>query len=316
MTLITKLTQLFSKTASMDSLGICLQGTGLGYCLLPNKTENSHTQSETSSDNSLYRKSIVSNMPLIKGGAVSTLAQLLNQDNIQGQCQLVLQTGQYHLVQINKPEVPVAELHSALRWQIKELVPISPENMVLDYFQGPNINGNEQKINVVCASKSELQAMVSQFEQDACQLTAITIPEFAFANLLPYSDDAVLMVCQQPEEELFILVVRQGRILFYRHLRGFVQVANKSEQELSFGVIDSLSLEIQKSSDYFERQLKQAAISAIVVLAPGINEAYLASKLADNTNVPLTLLSLPDGVENKRNMAAAIGVTMPQKVAS
>ena len=78
---------------------------------------------------------------------------------------------------------------------------------------------------------------------------------------------------------------------------------------MSFGIIDNLNLEIQRSTDYFERQLKQAPIRTIEVIVPMANEAVLARKLAENTNVAVNLLTMPEGFNNHREFAVNIGAT-------
>ena len=127
--------------------------------------------------------------------------------------------------------------------------------------------------------------------------------------MLPIQQDAVLLVCQQPNEEINLLIIKNGQLFFSRRLRGFVQISKKSEDELMMGVIDSLSLEIQRSTDYFERQLKQAPIKTIEVLVPIANEAFLARKLAENTNVEVKLFTMPDAFDNERKQAVAIAAT-------
>ena len=144
---------------------------------------------------------------------------------------------------------------------------------------------------------------------DNLNVVSITTEEFAFASLLPVQEDAVLLVCQQPGEEVNLLIIKNGQLFFSRRLRGFAQIATKSEDELSMSVVDSLSLEIQRSTDYFDRQLKQAPIKAIEVLIPMQNEAFLARKLAENTNVEVKLFTMPESLGNYRNSAVAIGST-------
>jgi len=217
---------------------------------------------------------------------------------------------QSQIVQVDKPNVPKAEITSALKWQIKDLVSISPENMVLDYFDGPVLAGGIEKINVVCSPLNELKKIVDVLNTGSSTVASITIEEFAFANLLPAQNDACLLVCQQPNEEIVLLIVKQGKLYFHRRLRGFSQIANKTEDELAITVIDSLALEIQRSSDYFERQLKQAPIKDIKVLLPINLEGFFARKLSENTHIPVTLLALPETYQEHREYAAAIGATM------
>jgi len=103
------------------------------------------------------------------------------------------------------------------------------------------------------------------------------------------------------------LIVKQGKIFFSRRLRGFAQIATKTADELSFGLIDNLNLEIQRSTDYFERQLKQAPIRSIEVIVPIENEAVLARKLAENTNAVVNLLKMPEGFTDAREFAVNVG---------
>ncbi len=305
MSLITKFTNIFSKTESTNLLCISLRNNNLSYCYAPSSFKFSHFENEAEVATSISELQ-TEEIPLIAGSYTQGIEKLLSQNNISGQCHLILNPKQYHLIQVAKPNVPEAELNGALKWQVKDLVPIAPENMVLDFFNSTD----DEQVNVVCASLTELQTFVDVINKQNVTLSSITTPEFAFASLLPVSENAVMLVCQQADEEIFILVVQSGRILFYRHLRGFAQIAQKTEDELGYGIIDMLSLEIQKSSDFFERQLKQAAISEIKIIIPIEKEQYLAEKLANNTNVPLTLLDLPEQTKAQRNYATVLGAAM------
>jgi MSHA biogenesis protein MshI len=109
-----------------------------------------------------------------------------------------------------------------------------------------------------------------------------------------------------------LLIVKQGKLYFHRRLRGFSQIAQKTEDELTLTVIDSLALEIQRSSDYFERQLKQAPIRDIKVLLPMKLESFFARKLAENAHMPVSLLVLPESYQAHREYACAIGSTMTE----
>ncbi len=221
----------------------------------------------------------------------------------------MLSNAHSQIVQVERPKVPDTEINAALKWQIKDLVNIAPDNMVVDYFDGPTLAGGMEKVNVVCAAKNDLAELVTTLSTDDLSVESITTEEFAFASLLPIQQDAVLLVCQQPNEEINLLIIKNGQLFFSRRLRGFVQISKKSEDELMMGVIDSLSLEIQRSTDYFERQLKQAPIKTIEVLVPIANEAFLARKLAENTNVEVKLFTMPDSFDNERKHAVAIAAT-------
>ena len=60
-------------------------------------------------------------------------------------------------------------------------------------------------------------------------------------------------------------IVKDGQLYFSRRLRGYENIKSFSPDELKMGSIDNLTLEVQRSMDYFESQLRQAPIKKIVV---------------------------------------------------
>ncbi len=304
MSLLTQISNIFSKNQPKQLVGIALQRKSLSLCIIPLSDKAISNEHEPTEEVIFKKRDIESS------DFVSVMERLKRKYDLSFKCHLVLNSLQAHIVQVDKPKVPKSEISSALKWQIKDLVPIAPENMVLDYFDGPILAGGIEKINVVCSPVSELKEMVSVLNTGSARVASITIEEFAFANLLPTQNDASLLVCQQPSEEIVLLIVKQGKLYFNRRLRGFSQIDNKTEDELAMVVIDSLALEIQRSSDYFERQLKQAPIKDIKVLLPIKSESFIARKLAENTHIPVTLLALPEAYKEQRQYAAAIGATM------
>ncbi len=306
MSFLTQISNIFSKKQPEQMVGIALQQKSLGLCIIP------------PSDTVVSEGAEAIVAPIFKERNIESsdfsgvMERLKNKYDFNYKCHLVLNSAQSQIVQVDKPNVPEAEVNAALKWQIKDLVSISPENMVLDYFDGPIKSGGIEKINVVCSPLNELKKFVAVLNTGSARLESITIEEFAFANLLPVQQDASLLVCQQPNEEIILLIVKQGKLYFHRRLRGFSQLANKTEDELSMTVIDSLALEIQRSSDFFERQLRQAPIKNIKVLLPIDLEGFFARKLSENTHLPVTLLDLPEAYKEHRGFAAAIGATMTE----
>lgn len=321
MSILTKISKLFTKKEANQKIGIALQQQGISLCSISMSSQNEQVGDSTldneSTENEVTSPSISDSasalfkeIKVISSDFTRQLTDLLANAELSGQAHLVLNDQQTQIVQVDKPSVPEAEICAALRWQIKDLVTIAPADMILDYFDGPVLSNGKEKINVVCASLSELKALVPVINQDNVELLSITTQEFAFANLLENRKEACLLVCQQPNEEIVLLIVREGQLHFHRRLRGFAQVATKSEDELSLTVIDNLSLEIQRSTDYYERQLKQAPIKELLVLLPFALEGFFARKLAENTNLPVSLLALPSPYNQKREYAAALGAIL------
>lgn len=293
MSLITRINQLFVKAEPSSNMGISIQQQNLGFCCID---ENNAVSCDGYAvyDNQYKR----------------AFDQLHSDQSQPSTCYLVLSSKQNQLVQIDRPNVPDNEINAAVKWQVKDLVSLAPENMIVDYFDGPKSSGGTEKINIVCANKEYLQQLVQQTSKDNMLVKAITIEEFAFASLCPVQDEARLLLCQQPNEEMLILIVKQGALYFQRRLRGMDTIGSKSEEELDAGVVDSLTLELQRSIDYFERQLKQAPIRSVDILVPIETEAFLARRLAENSSVPVHLFEMPEQFKENRAFAACVGATM------
>lgn len=295
MSLTSKLKKLLSKTTVKQRVALVLHQQGLTICCLSNKQYMGYQQ-----------------LALKPNGHGDTLTQFGGEQKMTGSCVLVLPPDSYQVVQVDKPNVPDEEINGALKWQIKDQVIIAPDDMVLDYFSVPALLGSAEKVNVVCTSLSKLLVLVTALSKGKLELDMVTTEEFAFAGLIEQRDDAILLVCQQPGEEVLLLIVKNGQLHFHRRLRGYNQLASMDESQLMSGKIDSLSLEIQRSADYFERQLKQSPVRGIEILLPIAHEAFCARKLAENTNLSVTLFELPEGQNDQREYAIAIGATRLQ----
>ena len=304
MSILTRISNIFSKKQPEQLVGISIQQESISVCSLPTLNASQSLESD------LIKNCNFQHLNVEQFHYESAIRKAKSEVVLVGQCHIALNSQQSQIVQVDKPKVPEAEINAALKWQVKDLVSIAPENMVLDYFDGPVLAGGNEKINVVCSPIDELTKIVNAANEEDLTLVNITIPEFAFANLLPFQNDASLLVCQQPNEEIILLIVKQGKLYFHRRLRGFSQIGNKTEDELTMLDIDNLALEIQRSSDFFERQLKQAPIKDIKVLLPIKLESFLARKLAENSHMPVSLLELPEMYKEQRHYACAIGATL------
>lgn len=199
------------------------------------------------------------------------------------QCTLVIPPERYMVLQIDKPAVPDEEISLALPWTIKDLVTLPDDDMVLDYLDLPLQNQLQGiKVNVVVSSKSWLADIVALFTQNKLQLAGIQPEEWLARNLLPPKQHAVMLVSHQSGQDLAVQILQQGNLCFSRRLRGFNRLDQYSLDELQQGVFDNLLLELQRSIDYFEGQLKQAPVKEIALLLANSDQAGVVQLFAQN----------------------------------
>ncbi|MCI2282829.1 hypothetical protein L3081_04690 [Colwellia sp. MSW7] len=140
MSLLTKIKNMLAKKQSNQLVGISLQHNSVAVCSLPSvkRTTSSEEKKATKTTFQLF------NVHELNYSAAIIEAEA--KENLTGKCHIVLNGQQSQIVQVDKPSIPAAEINSALKWQVKDLVSISPENMVLDYFDGPVLAGGKKKL--------------------------------------------------------------------------------------------------------------------------------------------------------------------------
>jgi len=195
-------------------------------------------------------------------------------------CQVTLAISKYQLLQLDKPAVPNAEINQALQWTVKEQL-FSDGELAVDYFDLPAAAANAKKLNVVALGRNEIEALRDGIIEAGLRLVGISIEELTTCNLLPPSDDAAIVLHQNPGEQICLSIVKKGLLYFSRRLRTYENLANFSVQELQMGIADNLALEIQRSMDYFESQLRQAPVKQVYIALDTMHQDALAELIKD-----------------------------------
>lgn len=192
------------------------------------------------------------------------LLQLALQIPVNAAVVMVLPAERYQLLAIEKPALPVEELPQALPWLVKDLLPWALDDLVLDYLDDQA--STQAKIQIVAAQQSYLQPLCRALHYRQRRLVSIVPDEWLALHLLPKQPQAVLLLAQPLGQDLMLQIIRDGQLLVSRKLRGFVRISDYSLAELMEGMLDSLLLEIQRSLDYFEAQLRQPPVREIHLL--------------------------------------------------
>lgn len=203
---------------------------------------------------------------------------------------LILSSERYQLVMLEKPALPAAEIPQALPWLVKDLLPWALEDLVLDYVDDQA--SAHPKIQVVAAQQSYLQPLCRALHYRQKQLVSIVTDEWLALHLLPKQPQAVLLLAQPPGQDLMVQIVRDGQLLISRKLRGFSRISDYSLQELTDGMLDSLLLEVQRSLDYFEAQLRQPPVREIRLLLSSHQLAGIMAYFTGNGFARVSALSL------------------------
>lgn len=184
-------------------------------------------------------------------------------------CDIVLLQGYYQLVQVDKPAVGDDELKDALVWAIKDLVPMSPEHLLLDYIDVPG-SVSAGRINVAVADIHKLQPWTALLAHHKVSPKFITVEELALVESVRHQQFPVLILSQHGQHELLLMIAYQQQLFVSRRIRGFNAIETVAANSL---MMDSLILETQRAMDYFESGMRQ----------PPVKQIWLNFDIADPT---------------------------------
>ncbi|HQU14552.1 MAG: hypothetical protein B7Z66_02805 [Chromatiales bacterium 21-64-14] len=210
----------------------------------------------------------------------------------------VMDPSAYSLLLVEAPDVEPAELRAALRWRVKDMIDFHIDDAVIDVFDlpGGGQRGRARMMYAVAARTAQVRSQVDIFDEVGLDLSAIDIAELALRNVtagLPEdaSGVALLHLCGGTG---LIVVTHQGHLYLARSLE--VDPSPGGEER----ALETLTLEIQRSLDYYESHFSQPPVKALVVAQAEDAGGDLAVALRQGLAVavqPLDLGGLVDCVD-------------------
>ncbi len=210
-------------------------------------------------------------------------------------CTGLLRHGDYSLILVDTPDVPPSEIRAAMRWQVKEMIDFHIDDAVIDVFEVPERDDRStRRLYAVVARRSKITQLIDLMALVGLNLGVIDIPELALRNLaarLPEDQGGVAMISFERGHGL-ITVTRQGALYFSRKVdcgSERLLAANEGDglSPALEGLLDGLTIEVQRSLDFYERHFSQAAVAGIVLTPlPGMSDEvcrYLEAQLGVRT---------------------------------
>lgn len=231
-------------------------------------------------------------------------------------CHVVFSTNRYQLMQVERPAVEEQELVQALRWSAKELLS-SNEDIAVDYFDLPAQPTGSNKVNLVAVPMTLVKEVCEGISRSALQLQSIGIEELSQCDLLEPGEQAQITLMQEPGEEICLSIIRQQQLYFSRRLKGYEQLSTYGLEQIQQGIAETLSLEIQRSMDYFESQLRQAPAKELLICidTPFVDELSqtLQQMLMIDTRVLHTDIDKAEGLHLSPETITSLGAALRQR---
>lgn len=231
-----------------------------------------------------------------RAGAAEKIARELRFE--RHQCATLLRPGEYQMLMVEAPNVPQAELKSAIRWRIKDLLDYHVDDATVDVLDVPPESaqaGRNHSMYAVAARNEVIEERVKTFESARIPLTAIDIPEVAQRNIsaLHEAEGRGAALLYFNEEFGLLTITCRGELFFARRIEiGLAQIlaaASDAREELFSRVV----LELQRTFDHFDRQYHYVPV-AKVLIGPEPEETGLFAHLKANLDVAVERVDLLD----------------------
>lgn len=193
----------------------------------------------------------------------AALKRYVDEHDLKGaSVNLVLPPSHYQVGLLDAPEVPAEELRDAMRWRIKGMIAEPLEEVVVDACLLPEdaYRGRARRAYCFVLNKTRMQACAALITQAGLQLQSIDVTEMALRNL------GLLAGAAELNLGLLRLGLNDGLICVQNGAE--LYMARRIERDLpgAEGDFGPVSLEIQRSLDYFESQLGKGYISRLLLL--------------------------------------------------
>ena len=242
-------------------------------------------------------------------GGARSVAQQLRLDRYR--CETLMSPGEYQLLTVDAPNVPPAELKSAVRWSVQGLIDFHIDDATVDVLDVPPEAGSavvSHAMYAVVARNELVKNRIDHFQEAGIPLSVIDIAETAQRNigaLCEEADGRGIAVLYAADLYCLLTINFKGELYLSRRIElGLDQVFRHGEGARE-GVLNRILLEIQRTLDVFERQYHYVAVSRLV-LAPEAKDSGLHEYLAENLGMPVvpldfgSVLDFADGVDLDR----------------
>lgn len=214
------------------------------------------------------------------------------------QCAALLPSSDYQVMLVDAPNVPQAELKTAVRWKLKDMLDYRLDEATVDMLDiPPDATGGSRGhwVYAVAARNEIIRQCIQRFDDARIPLAVIDIVETAQRN--------VAALFETPERGLAFLYVAEGYALLTINYRRELYLARRidvgmesfmgDDEAAREDALSRIGLELHRSFDHFDRQFPFVGVAKLL-LGPEPKETGLAAYLSQNLDFPVEHARLSD----------------------
>jgi len=207
-----------------------------------------------------------------KGQHATKLKVLVAQHKLaDAEVNLVLATQFYKSYLIDAPAVPQQEAAEASKWRVKDMLDFDINEAIVDVFAYPEeaLRGRKAQLNVRVTRTSFVAQQLDYMKGSGLDVTRIVSADLAVASLLAeessQSKHVVALLYLSGSYGMLVLVKDQRLYLSRDFDFNFSSLSEPAQQQSQ---LDQLTLEVQRSFDYFESQMGLAPPKLLKLSTP------------------------------------------------
>jgi MSHA biogenesis protein MshI len=216
-------------------------------------------------------------------------------------CNIAMSNGTYQMLLGEAPKVPSEELAEALRWRVKDLIQFPIAEAILDAFLLPedSARGTSRMSYAVVAQRNLVTALIAHAKAAQLNLQSIDIAELCLRN--------VAQACCDTKRGVALVKMGQGGGSLQIIRDGNLYLSRQFSLAYNGGLLDDLPgealvLELQRSLDYFERQMRQTPPSHVYLCGENVTPDKLTPEIRNSLAVKIELLNIEAGVQLGENI--------------
>jgi MSHA biogenesis protein MshI len=239
------------------------------------------------------------------GSEADTLQRLRRELHLEGyRCSTLLPAPQYQLQLLDAPNVPDAELKSAVRWKLKDFLSYPVESATVDVVQVPadaSAPARGRSVYAVSARNADIEARMKLFAQAKIPLRVIEIPEMAQRNLVALleTDHRALAMLSFGDDGGLLTFSARGELYLSRRIDVGLEQLTHAAGDMREQMFEHIALELQRSLDHFDRQFSNLPVARLL-LGPVPAEIGLRQYLAHNLSTQIDSVDLGEVLDFHR----------------
>jgi MSHA biogenesis protein MshI len=217
-------------------------------------------------------------------------------------CTTLLSPGEYQFLQVEAPKVPPAELKSAIRWRVKDMIDYHVDDATLDVLEVPSLDSSgaqrAQVMYAVAARNDLIEERIRRFDEARIPLSVIDIPEIGQRNIaaLYESEKRGLALLHFARDWGLLTVNCVTELFLARRLELGLDHLAASQEERRKAALERVVVELQRTLDHFERTFRQVAVAELLV-GPLPQDVGLVEHLAAGVGIPVRGIDLRDRLD-------------------